>query len=103
MNIEQGIVKDGLPTVVSGSVSISTALPSGSNNIGNVGSVPYAVKITIVGTITYVGKAAVGTSQGSASWQCQKIDETTGTVITWADGNANFDNVATDLTSLTYS
>lgn len=23
--------------------------------------------------------------------------------ITWADGNAEFDNVATDLTSLTYS
>lgn len=25
------------------------------------------------------------------------------TIITWCDGNANFDNVATDLTALTYS
>ena len=103
MNIDQGIVRDGLPVSVTSSVAITGSLPSGSNNIGNVGSVPYAVKITISGNITYVGKAAVGTAQGTAAWQCQKIDESSGTVITWADGNSNFDNVATDLTALTYS
>lgn len=63
----------------------------------------YATKITVSGSVTYVAKAAVGSAQGSAVWQVQKIDETTGTVITWADGNAEFDNVATDLTALTYS
>lgn len=62
-----------------------------------------AIKITVSGSITYVGVAAPGTAQGTAKWQCKKIDETSGTVITWADGNANFDNVATDLTALTYS
>ena len=62
-----------------------------------------ATKITVSGSITYVGFASPGTAQSSALWQCKKIDETTGLVITWADGNANFDNIATDLTSLTYS
>lgn len=63
----------------------------------------YNIKITEVGSVTYIAKAATGTSQASALWQVQKIDETTGTVITWADGNGNFDNVATDLTVLSYS
>lgn len=62
-----------------------------------------AMKITVSGSITYIGIAAPGTAQGTAKWQCKKIDETTGTVITWADGNATFDNIATDLTALTYS
>jgi hypothetical protein len=62
-----------------------------------------AVKVTVSGSVTYVAKAAIGSAQSAAVWQCQKIDETTGTVITWADGNANFDNVATDLTALSYS
>ena len=63
----------------------------------------YAVKITVSGTTTYVGKAAAGSAQASAVWQCQKIDESSGMVITWADSNTNFDNVATDLTALTYT
>lgn len=62
-----------------------------------------AIKITTSGTSTYVGKAAPGTAQATAKWQCFKIDESSGLVITYADGDANFDNVATDLTSLTYS
>jgi len=63
----------------------------------------YATKITESGTATYIAKATPGSAQSSAVWQVQKIDESSGTVITWADGNANFDNVATDLTALTYS
>lgn len=62
-----------------------------------------SMKITVVGTVTYIGVAAPGTAQSTAKWQCQKIDETTGVIITWADGNSEFDNVATDLTALTYS
>ena len=62
-----------------------------------------AMKITEVGDVTYLAVAAPGTAQATAKWQCRKIDETTGVVITWADGNANFDNVATDLTALSYS
>lgn len=62
-----------------------------------------AIKITTVGDITYIAIAAPGTAQSAASWQVKKIDNTTGTVITWAGGNANFSNVATDLTALSYS
>lgn len=62
-----------------------------------------AIKVTVSGSITYVGLAAPGTTQAAAKWQCKKIDETTGVVITFADGDANFDNVATDLVALTYS
>ena len=62
-----------------------------------------ATKVTVSGSVTYIGISAPGTAQDTAKWQCKKIDETSGTVITWADGDANFDNVATDLTALTYS
>lgn len=62
-----------------------------------------AVKVTTSGTTTYVAVAPTGSAQSSAVWQAKKIDESSGTVITWADGNANFDNVATDLTALSYS
>lgn len=75
------------------------------NPDGSISTSPgdYAIKVTTSGTTTYVGRAAVGSAQSSAVWQAQKIDESSGTVVTWADGNANFDNVATDLTSLSYS
>lgn len=43
--------------------------------------------------VTYVGKAVIGSAVGSTVWQIQKMDETAGMVITWADGNSNFDNV----------
>ena len=53
--------------------------------------------------VQYLGKAAPGTATSAASWQIQKIDETTGTVITWADGNSSFDNVYDNRESLSYS
>lgn len=64
---------------------------------------PQATKITPVGSVTYIAYAVPGTPQASALWQARKVDQTSGTVITWADGNANYDNVATDLTALSYS
>lgn len=63
----------------------------------------YALKMTVSGAVTYIAKAPIGSSQASAVWQAKRIDETSGMVITWADGNDSFDNVATDLTSLSYS
>lgn len=42
--------------------------------------------------VTYVGKAAIGSATSSAVWQIQKIDETTGMSITWAD-SAGFTQV----------
>lgn len=62
-----------------------------------------AVKVTVDGTNTYLALAAPGTAQATAKWQARKIDTSSGVVITWADGNSNFDNTSTDLTSLTYT
>jgi len=62
-----------------------------------------AIKVTESGSLTYIAFAPPGTAQATASWRVMKIDETSGMVITWADGDASFDNVATDLTALSYS
>ena len=62
-----------------------------------------AIKTTVVGDVTYIGIAAPGTAQATAKWQCQKLDESSGLVLTWADGNGDFDNTSTDLTALSYS
>lgn len=64
-----------------------------------------ACKIVTADTITYIAKAPPGTAEASALWQAKKLDSSVAgtTVTTWADGNTNFDNVATDLSALTYS
>jgi hypothetical protein len=62
-----------------------------------------ALKVNVVGAVTYVAKAPAGSLQSDPVWQVKKVDETTGVVITWADGNENYDNSATNLTVLTYA
>lgn len=63
----------------------------------------YATRIDdTVTSITYVGKAALGSHPTDPVWQIQKIDATNGTVISWAAGSANFNQVWDDRTSLTY-
>lgn len=59
-----------------------------------------AFKITTSGGYTYVAEAAAGAVQSSAVWRVCRIDSTG---LIWADGNPRFDNVATDLTALSYS
>jgi len=67
-------------------------------------SVPYGTRIDEASaTVTYVGKASPGTATSAASWLIQKIDTTTGTVITWADGDGDFDNVWDNRAGLSYS
>lgn len=54
-------------------------------------------------TVTYVGYAAIGSSNASAVWQIFKLSVSGAvTSVTWADSNANFDNVWDDRASLTY-
>jgi hypothetical protein len=56
--------------------------------------------------VTYVGRAVPGTQDNDPYWQIEKVDQTTGTVITWANGNANATNVwgaPGDVALLTYS
>lgn len=71
------------------------------------GSAPtYTTRLdeTSTTSVTYVGKAVVGSSEASAVWQIQKIDETGAVMsIKFADGNSSFDNVWNDRVSLTYN
>ena len=53
--------------------------------------------------LTYIGKAAPGTLTSAASWQISKLNATTGTVMTWADGNCQFDNIYDNRAGLTYA
>lgn len=53
--------------------------------------------------ITYIGKSYPGAGTDTANWQIKKIDETSGTVITFADGDDNYDNIYDDRESLSYS
>ena len=84
-------------------VPVTEGLGYDGRNLQRMIANSLALKMTVVGSVTYVAVAAPGTAQSSALWQAKKIDETSGLVITWADGNTEFDNVATDLASLTYS
>ena len=73
----------------------------------SVGSPPLATRLDSATTtnVTYVGKATIATATSAASWQIFKMDETTANtlIITWADGNSNYDNVWNNRASLSYS
>lgn len=70
----------------------------------------YASKVTTSadGLTTYIAFAEPGTAQATARWQARKVVQDSATdpmniTTTWADSNNDFDNVATDLTALTYA
>lgn len=52
--------------------------------------------------VTYVGKAPIGTATSAAAWQIQKIDETSGMSITWANDGL-FTAKWTEILTETYS
>lgn len=64
----------------------------------------YSVRIDDVSaTVSYIGRALVGTATNTAAWQIMKV-EVSGTVtsIKTADSNDKFDNIWDNRTSLTY-
>ena len=68
------------------------------------GASQYALRLDEASaTVSYIGEATTGSATSSAVWRIKKMDTTTGTVITWADGNDNFDNVWDNRASLSYS
>ena len=74
--------------------------PAGTVDIKVTGNL--ALKYVVSGTIVYVGEAAIGSATSAALWRVFKFDSSTGQ-ITWADGNASFDNVYDNYASLSYS
>lgn len=62
-----------------------------------------ARKILEDGANTYICTAEPGTAYATRGWQIKRVNETgTLTLVTWADGDNRFDNVATDPTAHNY-
>ena len=59
-----------------------------------------ALRLFESGYVVYVCTAAPGALAARAVWQVMKVDATSGVIITRADGNSNYDNVATDLATV---
>lgn len=73
---------------------------------GGEEDMPYAKQTDFVtDNLIYRGEAAVGSLVSAPAWRIRKlVIGVDGDVSeTWADGNANFDNVWDDRLSLTYS
>lgn len=93
-----------------GSVGAKTVVPyyydanTDTLNPAGASDLDYATRIddTSTASVTYIGKAPIGSGAASAVWQIQKLDETSGLIKTWADSNANFDNIWSDRLGLTY-
>ena len=98
---EQGVLNWSFDEVLKVLATLSVKY-DGANALRDISNLT-AKKITESGNYTYVAVAPIGTAQATAGWQVKRI-EVSGddTIITWADSNANFDNVATNLTLLTF-
>lgn len=58
----------------------------------------YAQAVYEDGDVLYICKADIGSGLGDAVWQIQRFDSGSAPMQTlWCDGNANFDNRATNL------
>ena len=68
--------------------------------LGVVSDYAPALKVYESGTVLYVCTAAPGSILTNAVWRIMKVDTTTGVIITWCDGNSNYDNLATDLATV---
>lgn len=68
-------------------------------------SVSYATKIDEVSSsLTYIGKADLGSVTSDAVWQIQRISvSSTVTTISWASGNDRFDKIWDNRAALVYS
>jgi hypothetical protein len=54
-------------------------------------------------TLSYLGKAPVGSATSDGKWQIAKLDTTSGLIITYANGSSEFNSIWDDRASLNYS
>lgn len=98
---------DRMATVVSTSYGLTKDEYKAASNelaITGLSDIALAKKITVSGTTTYIAQAMTGTATSAARWRVKRISVSgADTLIQWADGNSNYDNIATDLTALSYS
>jgi len=105
-----GVAKSGLVNA-SRNVQVdvlSSALPSSASTETTLqtisfGGFKFIIRLETVGTIDYVGEAAVGTATSAALWRIKRLDNTTGIIIQWASGTAVFDKIWDNRTAYTYS
>jgi len=73
----------------------TTVIKPGTEGALIIEKIHYAERVDDYTTsnVTYVGKAATGSLTSAAVWQIRKIDVTTGMILTWADGDALFNNI----------
>ena len=84
--------------------AVSAAKPLPITGSLSLAAANYATRIDEASaTVTYIGSADPGSATSGALWQVKKIDSNNPTSITFADGNALFDNIWDDRASLTYS
>ena len=84
--------------------AVSAAKPLPITGSLSLAAANYATRIDEAsGTVTYIGSADPGSANSGALWQIKKIDSSSGTSITFADGDALFNNIWDDRASLTYS
>lgn len=78
----------------------------GPNGQQYVTSMPLTTRMavdSVTSTTSYIGKASPGTASSAASWQISKLDESSGTVLTWANGSNSFNAIWNNRESLSYS
>ena len=99
-NTEQDIANLGFDR----ELNVPVSLPIGFDGQGLQRGQASNMALIIVedGDIKYLAMSAPGTDPTTPKWQARKIDKTTGLIITWADGNSEFDNTADDLLNLNY-
>lgn len=80
-------------------------MPDPNPNPNYITQVPVTSRTIISGDKTYFCEAVIGTLSSVALWRIFEVDETDANNVTllWADGNKNYDNIADNAASLSYS
>ena len=73
------------------------------NEIIDIITTNLTLRLIESGVYTYVGEAIIGSDESDPVWKVKRIDEASGVIILWADGNENFDNVWSNYASLVYN
>jgi len=63
----------------------------------------YTIRLVESGDTIYVGKAQIGSATSNNVWRIKKLNTASGLIVTWADGDANFDNIWDNYLTLSYS
>lgn len=99
-----------LPINLNGEVVVDAVGIDGSGDVGltddalNVSEKGFSTFFRTSGNYYFHAEAVPGTLVTSAGWRIKRIyDDGNSIDVMWADGNTNFDNIASDYASLTYS